>query len=220
MGMLDEEKSGSKKEKAPRSVAEAKKQGKSTYTGKDGKQKAAVYKEDLGKGQSLRDYLNKGGGNNNPSNNNNNKSSDNKRQAIPGKQIRSGPAGSMDSVINPRLNRQGKIVSAEDAKYLNPRDWVDGGGPGRAGPELQTKKQAIKGDREFGTIGSKLGMTPLGSGEQPSGLAKFITAGGIPGQIIRGIGGVAQDIGGAFKPATYTKFRRMIICLRLPLQIT
>jgi LysM repeat protein len=200
MGMLNEE-----KDKAPRSVAEAKKQGKSTYTGKDGKQKAAVYKEDLGKGQSLKDYLNKGGGNN-PSKgkNNNNKSSDNKRQAIPGKQIRSGPAGSMDSKINPRLNRQGKIVSAEDAKYLNMRDWVDGGGPGRAGPELQTKKQAIKGDREFGTIGSKLGMTPLGSGEQPSGLAKFITAGGIPGQIIRGIGGVAQDIGGAFKPASYT----------------
>jgi hypothetical protein len=58
MGMLDKE----EKDKAPRSVAEAKKQGKSTYTGKDGKQKAAVYKEDLGKGQSLKDYLNKGGG--------------------------------------------------------------------------------------------------------------------------------------------------------------
>jgi hypothetical protein len=57
MGMLSEE-----KDKAPRSVGEAKKQGKSTYTGKDGKQKAAVYKEDLGKGQSLKDYLNKGGG--------------------------------------------------------------------------------------------------------------------------------------------------------------
>jgi hypothetical protein len=73
MGMLNEE-----KDKAPRSVAEAKKQGKSTYTGKDGKQKAAVYKEDLGKGQSLKDYLNKGGGNN-PSKgkNNNNKSSGN-----------------------------------------------------------------------------------------------------------------------------------------------
>jgi hypothetical protein len=60
MGMLDKE--YAEKEKAPRSVAEAKKQGKSTYTGKDGKQKAAVYKEDLGKGQSLKDYLNKGGG--------------------------------------------------------------------------------------------------------------------------------------------------------------
>jgi hypothetical protein len=61
MGMLER-----RKEKAPRSVAEAKKQGKSTYTGKDGKQKAAVYKEDLGKGQSLKDYLNKGGGKSKP----------------------------------------------------------------------------------------------------------------------------------------------------------
>jgi hypothetical protein len=48
MGMLDEE-----KDKAPRSVAEAKKQGKSTYTGKDGKQKAAVVQRSLGKGQSF-----------------------------------------------------------------------------------------------------------------------------------------------------------------------
>jgi hypothetical protein len=46
--------------------------GKSTYTGKDGKQKAAVYKEDLGKGQSLKDYLNKGGGNNPSKDKNNN----------------------------------------------------------------------------------------------------------------------------------------------------
>ena len=130
-----------------------------------------------------------------------------KRQAIAGKQLRSGPAASMNSSKNPRLNRQGKTVSAADAKYLNIRDRFDGGGPGRAGPEPQTKKQAIKGDREFGTIGSKLGMTPLGSGEKPTGLANFVTAGGIPGMVARGIGGVAKNIGndikGAFKPATY-----------------
>jgi LysM repeat protein len=233
MGMLDEE-----KDKAPRSVAEAKKQGKSTYTGKDGKQKAAVYKEDLGKGQSLKDYLNKGGGNN-PSKgkNNNNKNSGNNNTAAPtvakpkakavqknntanviaGRQAR---GLSMLEAQNQRRNRQGKVVSAADASYgyidANGKfvdaytDATNGGGPGRAGPEFQTKRQAIDsptGGEKSGTLASFLGATPKDSNLEPTGLAKIAYDGGIFGTIAKGLGkgikGVAQDIGGAFKPATY-----------------
>ena len=43
-----------------KSVGEAKKRGKSKFIGKDGRQKAAVTKEELeASGLSLRDYLNK-----------------------------------------------------------------------------------------------------------------------------------------------------------------
>jgi hypothetical protein len=75
------------------------------------------------------------------------------------------PAGSttdkrgltMDTAQNPRLDKNGKVVSAEDAKYLNFMDMIDGGGPGRAGPEFQTKRQAKDsptGGEKTGTIAS------------------------------------------------------------------
>jgi membrane protein involved in colicin uptake len=75
------------------------------------------------------------------------------------------PAGSttdkrgltMDTAQNPRLDKNGNVVSAEDAKYLNFMDMIDGGGPGRAGPEFQTKSQAKDsptGGEKTGTIAS------------------------------------------------------------------
>jgi hypothetical protein len=52
------------------------------------------------------------------------------------------PAGSttdvrgltMDTAQNPRLDKNGNVVSAEDAKYLNFTDMIDGGGPRSRGP--------------------------------------------------------------------------------------
>jgi LysM repeat protein len=199
MGMLDEE-----SDKAPRSVAEAKKQGKSTYTGKDGKQKAAVYKEDLGKGQSLKDYLNKGGGRSAPTKNNNN---DYK-------------AGNLNAVknlggLNISQTNRPRIAPAEGPGFLNKlsgygyydqngdyisalEDMQDGYGPGGSGAKFGGL---------FGGLSNALGVTGYGSGEEATGLAKFIQDGGVLGTMAKGLGkgikGVAQDIGGAFKPATY-----------------
>jgi LysM repeat protein len=121
---------------------------------------------------------------------------------------------------NKRRNRQGKVVSAADASYgylgADGRfvsfleDAQNGGGPGRAGPEFQTKRQAMEsktGGEKSGTLASFLGATPKGSNLEPTGLAKIAYDGGIFGTIAKGLGkgikGVAQDIGGAFKPATY-----------------
>jgi hypothetical protein len=65
----------------------------------------------------------------------------------------------MDTAQNPRLDKNGNVVSAEDAKYLNFMDMIDGGGPGRAGPEFQTKRQAKDsptGGEKTGTIATLL----------------------------------------------------------------
>ena len=122
---------------------------------------------------------------------------------------------------NKRRDRQGKVVSAADAGYgyidANGKfvdaytDATNGGGPGRAGPEFQTKRQAIDsptGGEKSGTLASFLGATPKDSNLAPTGLAKLAYDGGIFGTIVKGLGkgikGVAQDIGGAFKPASYT----------------
>jgi hypothetical protein len=105
------------------------------------------------------------------------------------------PAGSttdkrgltMDTAQNPRLDKNGKVVSAEDAKYLNFMDMIDGGGPGRAGPEFQTKRQAKDsptGGEKTGTIASFVGATPLNSGIEPTGIAGFVNSGGIIGTIL------------------------------------
>jgi hypothetical protein len=121
---------------------------------------------------------------------------------------------------NQRRDRQGKVVSAADASYgyidANGKfvdaytDATNGGGPGRAGPEFQTKRQAMEsktGGEKSGTLASFLGATPKDSNLEPTGLAKIAYDGGIFGTIAKGLGkgikGVAQDIGGAFKPATY-----------------
>jgi hypothetical protein len=108
------------------------------------------------------------------------------------------PAGSttdkrgltMDTAQNPRLDKNGKVVSAEDAKYLNFMDMIDGGGPGRAGPEFQTKRQAKDsptGGEKTGTIASFVGATPLNSGIQPTGIAGFVNSGGIIGSIMNSV---------------------------------
>jgi hypothetical protein len=110
------------------------------------------------------------------------------------------PAGSttdkrgltMDTAQNPRLDKNGKVVSAEDAKYLNFMDMIDGGGPGRAGPEFQTKSQAKDsptGGEKTGTIASFVGATPLNSGIEPTGIAGFVNSGGIIGSIMNSVFG-------------------------------
>jgi hypothetical protein len=96
----------------------------------------------------------------------------------------------MDTAQNPRLDKNGKVVSAEDAKYLNFMDMIDGGGPGRAGPEFQTKRQAKDsptGGEKTGTIASFVGATPLNSGIEPTGIAGFVNSGGIIGSIMNSV---------------------------------
>jgi hypothetical protein len=93
----------------------------------------------------------------------------------------------MDTTQNPRLDKNGNVVSAEDAKYLNFTDMIDGGGPGRAGPEFQTKSQAKDsptGGEKTGTIASFIGATPLNSGIEPTGIAGFVDSGGLIGTIL------------------------------------
>ena len=202
MGMLDKE--YAEKEKAPRSVAEAKKQGKSTYTGKDGKQKAAVYKEDLGKGQSLKDYLNKGGGRSAPTRDSGNDykaGNPNAVKNIGGLGIsqtnrpRIAPAagpGFLNKLTGyGYIDQNGDYISASE-------DMQDGGGKGGSGPRFEGGISALS---------NGIGATPYGSGREATGLAKFVQDGGVLGAMAKklgaGVKGVAQDIGGAFKPATY-----------------
>jgi hypothetical protein len=108
------------------------------------------------------------------------------------------PAGSttdkrgltMDTAQNPRLDKNGNVVSAEDAKYLNFMDMIDGGGPGRAGPEFQTMRQAKDsptGGEKTGTVATWIGATPLNSGIQPTGIAGFMNSGGIIGSIMNSV---------------------------------
>jgi hypothetical protein len=96
----------------------------------------------------------------------------------------------MDTTQNPRLDKNGNVVSAEDAKYLNFMDMIDGGGPGRAGPEFQTKRQAKDsptGGEKTGTIATWIGATPLNSGIEPTGIAGFVNSGGIIGSIMNSV---------------------------------
>jgi LysM repeat protein len=114
---------------------------------------------------------------------------------------------------NKRRDRQGKVVSAADASYgylgADGRfvsfleDAQNGGGPGRAGPEFQTKRQAIDsptGGEKSGTLASFLGATPKDSNLAPTGLAKLAYDGGIFGTIAKGIAGGVKNL---VKPATY-----------------
>jgi LysM repeat protein len=201
MGMLDKE--YAEKEKAPRSVAEAKKQGKSTYTGKDGKQKAAVYKEDLGKGQSLKDYLNKGGGRSTSTKDSGNDNRAGSRNAV----VKKGGLG-VSQQNRPRIKGRNKpgVKSFGYGYYDQNGDWIspredmqDGYGPGGSGAKF---------GGAFGGVSNALGATGYGSGEEATGLAKFIQEGGTLGTMAKGLGkgikGVAQNIKGAFKPASYT----------------
>ena len=173
MGMLDKEFA-----KAPRSVAEAKKQGKSTYTGKDGKQKAAVYKEDLGKGQSLKDYLNKGGGKSTST-----KDSGNDYKAgDPKAKVNKGGLG-ISQQNRPHLQgtmEEGKKFLGygyrdQNGQWIYPReDMKDGGGKGGSGGRFEGG---------ISTLSNATKATPYGSGIEASGLAKFVQDGGITGAI-------------------------------------
>jgi LysM repeat protein len=120
---------------------------------------------------------------------------------------------SMLEAQNQRRNRQGKVVSAADASYgyigadgkfvSALEDATNGGGPGRAGPEFQTKRQAINsptGGEKSGTLASFLGATPKGSNLEPTGLAKLAYDGGIFGTIAKGLAGGVKNL---VKPATY-----------------
>jgi LysM repeat protein len=209
MGMLDEERSGSKKEKKAASSPRPKprpttinwdanknKTDARTYTRPASNTAAPTVAKPKAKAVV-------------PKNNTAN--------VIAGRQAR---GLSMLEAQNQRRNRQGKVVSAADAsygyidadgKFVDAyTDATNGGGPGRAGPEFQTKRQAIDsptGGEKSGTLASFLGATPKDSNLEPTGLAKIAYDGGIFGTIAKGLGkgikGVAQDIGGAFKPATY-----------------
>jgi hypothetical protein len=179
MGMLSEE-----KDKAPRSVAEAKKQGKSTYTGKDGKQKAAVYKEDLGKGQSLKDYLNKGGGRSAPT-----KDSGNDYKAgNPRANINKGGLG-VSQTNRPRIapaagpgflnNLTGFGYKDQNGDYISAlEDMQDGGGRGGSGPRFEGG---------ISDLSNAIGSTPYGSGREATGIAKFTQDGGFLGSFLKGL---------------------------------
>ena len=96
--------------------------------------------------------------------------------------------GGMSETDNPRLDKNGNPVSAKDAEYLDAADRADGGGPGRAGPEFQTKFQSVNNtwagqEGDTGNIGSTLGITPTGSGRDPTGAAAFVDKGGILGAL-------------------------------------
>ena len=96
--------------------------------------------------------------------------------------------GGMSETDNPRFDKDGNIVAAKDAKYLDAADMFDGGGPGRAGPEFQTKFQSVNNtwagqEGDTGNIGSTLGITPTGSGRDPTGAAAFVDKGGILGAL-------------------------------------
>jgi hypothetical protein len=87
----------------------------------------------------------------------------------------------------------------QNGEWISPReDMQDGYGPGGSGAKF---------GGAFGGVSNALGATGYGSGEKATGIAKFIQDGGVLGTMAKGLGkgikGVAQDIGGAFKPATY-----------------
>jgi LysM repeat protein len=119
--------------------------------------------------------------------------------------------------LRPRTNAvtvKGKLLDAADASYgyigadgkfvSALEDATNGGGPGRAGPEFQTKRQAIDsptGGEKSGTLASFLGATPKDSNLAPTGLAKLAYDGGIFGTIAKGIAGGVKNL---VKPASYT----------------
>jgi hypothetical protein len=94
----------------------------------------------------------------------------------------------MDMSTNPPRDKDGNIVAPGEGRYLDATDWADGGGPGRAGPGLQTKKQQREGTyNDKDNIGASLGITPLGSGRDPTGVAAYVSKGGILGAFVNGV---------------------------------
>jgi LysM repeat protein len=207
MGMLDEEKSGSKKEKALPTKKTA-----APASSPRPKPRPADIDWDANKDKTdARTYTRPASNTAAPAP----KAKavvprNNTANVIAGRQAR---GLSMLEAQNQRRNRQGKVVSAADAGYgyidANGKfvdaytDWTNGGGPGRAGPEFQTKRQAIDsptGGEKSGTLASFLGATPKDSNLEPTGLAKLAYDGGIFGTIAKGIAGGVKNL---VKPATY-----------------
>jgi hypothetical protein len=94
----------------------------------------------------------------------------------------------MDLEKNPPRDKFGNPVAPGQAKFLDDKDWWDGGGKGRAGPDFQTNdQQANNTSNSKDNLGSALGLTPLGSGRDPTGLAGFVDKGGFIGNILSGI---------------------------------
>jgi LysM repeat protein len=207
MGMLDEERSGSKKEKALPTKKTA-----APASSPRPKPRPADIDWDANKNK------------NDPTPRGNNNTAtptpapkakavvprNNTANVIAGRRVR---GLSMLEDQNKRRDRQGKVVSAADASYgylgADGRfvsfleDAQNGGGPGRAGPEFQTKRQAIDsptGGEKSGTLASFLGATPKDSNLAPTGLAKLAYDGGIFGTIAKGIAGGVKNL---VKPATY-----------------
>jgi LysM repeat protein len=201
MGMLDEEKSGSKKEKAAYDRRESrKKTGQANQAA--GKYKSVTPSKAAVKNTTYNDPV---------------RDRDNKKPT-PAPKVTNYKAGNPNAVVNkgglgvsqqnrpripgtykPGVKSFGYGYYDQNGQWISPReDAQDGYGPGGSGAKF---------GGEFGGVSNVLGATGYGSGEKASGLAKFIQDGGIFGTIAKGLGkgikGVAQDIGGAFKPATY-----------------
>jgi LysM repeat protein len=198
MGMLDEERSGSKKEKKAASSPRPKPRP-TTIDWSANKDKT-----------DARTYTRPASNTTAPAPKAKAVQKNNTANVIAGRQAR---GLSMLEAQNQRRNRQGKVVSAADASYgyidANGKfvdaytDATNGGGPGRAGPEFQTKRQAIDsptGGEKSGTLASFLGATPKDSNLEPTGLAKIAYDGGIFGTIAKGIAGGVKNL---VKPATY-----------------
>jgi LysM repeat protein len=211
MGMLDEERSGSKKEKATQKKATQKKTNAPASSPRP-KPRPANIDWDANKNKTdARTYT--------PPTTTVAPPAPKAKVVVPRNNTANVIAGrqarglSMLEAQNQRRNRQGKVVSAADAGYgyidANGKfvdaytDWTNGGGPGRAGPEFQTKRQAINsptGGEKSGTLASFLGATPKDSNLAPTGLAKLAYDGGIFGTMAKGIAGGVKNL---VKPATY-----------------
>jgi LysM repeat protein len=213
MGMLDEERSGSKKEKA---IKEKATQKKTTAPASSPRPKPRPTTIDWSANKDKTDartYTRPASNTDAPAAAKSKTKAvqkNNTANVIAGRQAR---GLSMLEAQNQRRNRQGKVVSAADASYgyidANGKfvdaytDATNGGGPGRAGPEFQTKRQAIDsptGGEKSGTLASFLGATPKDSNLEPTGLAKIAYDGGIFGTIAKGIAGGVKNL---VKPATY-----------------
>jgi LysM repeat protein len=80
----------------------------------------------------------------------------------------------------------------QNKEWISPReDAQDGYGPGGSGAKF---------GGAFGGVSNVLGATGYGSGEEASGLAKFIQDGGVLGTMAKGIAGGVKNL---VKPATY-----------------
>jgi hypothetical protein len=80
----------------------------------------------------------------------------------------------------------------QNGEWISPReDAQDGYGPGGSGAKF---------GGAFGGVSNALGATGYGSGEEATGLAKFIQDGGVLGTMAKGIAGGVKNL---VKPATY-----------------